>query len=47
MRNNRNENKKIKITFIKPNSNKNIEELLRIVIIEKLKSSKKYQLTIQ
>ena len=39
--------KKLKITFINPNSNKNFEELLRIVIIEKIKNSNNYQLTIQ
>ena len=39
--------KKLKMTFINPNSDKNFEELLRIVIIEKIKSSKKYQFTIQ
>lgn len=39
--------KKLKITFINPNSNKRFEELLMIVIIEKIKNSNKYQTTIQ
>ena len=44
MSNNRKDTKKLKITFINPNSNKSFEELLRIVIIEKIKNSNKYQL---
>ena len=47
MSNKRKDTKKLKITFINPNSNKRFEELLRIVIIEKIKNSNKYQLTIQ
>lgn len=47
MENKREEDKKLKITFINPNSSKSFEELLRIVIIEKIKNSNKYQLTIQ
>lgn len=47
MGNKREENKKRKITFINPNSNKSFEELLRMAIIEKIKNSNKYQLTIQ
>lgn len=43
----REKEKKLKVTFINPNSNKNFEELLRMVAIEKIKSSNKYQLTIQ
>jgi hypothetical protein len=39
--------KKLKITFINPNSNKSSEELLRMAIIEKILNSNKYQLTIQ
>ena len=47
MSNKRKETKKRKITFINPNSDKRFAELLRIVIIEKIKNSNKYQLTIQ
>lgn len=47
MSNKRKDTKKLKIIFINPNSNKSFEELLRIVIIEKIKNSNKYQLTIQ
>jgi hypothetical protein len=35
--------KKLKITFINPNSNKNFEKLLKVAIIEKIKNSNKYQ----
>ena len=39
--------KKINITFINPNWNQSSEDLLRIVIIEKIKNSNEYQLTVQ
>lgn len=39
--------KKLNITFINPNWNQSFEDLLRIVIIEKIKNSNEYQLTVQ
>ena len=47
MNNKRKGRKELKITFINPNTNKDFEELLRTAIIEKIKNSNKYQLTIQ
>lgn len=38
---------KLNITFINPNSNKEFEELLRIVILDKIKNSQINQLNIQ
>ena len=35
--------KKLNITFINPNSNKNFEKLLKVAIIEKINNSNKYQ----
>lgn len=43
MSNKQKDAKKLNITFINPNSDKSFENLLRIVIIEKIKN--KYHLT--
>jgi hypothetical protein len=47
MNNKRKGRKELKITFINPNTSKSFEELLKTAIIEKIKNSNKYQLTIQ
>lgn len=39
--------KKLKMTFIDPNSKKGFEALLRLVIIEKIKNSNKDQFTVR
>ena len=46
MSNKQKDSKKLKISFINLNSNKSFEELLRIVIIEKIRNSNKYQSTV-
>lgn len=38
--------KKPKMTFTDPNSKKNLEKLLRLVIIEKIKNSNKDRFTV-
>ena len=38
---------KLKVTFINPNSHKELEQLLRIIILDKIKNSQKKQLNIQ
>lgn len=43
MNNHPQDTKKLKITFINPNSTKSFEELLKIVIIEKIKDLNDYQ----
>ena len=47
MNNNRKETKKLNITFINPNSIEAFEKLLRLVIVEKIKNSNEYPLTIE
>ena len=46
MSNKQKDSKKLKISFINLNSNKSFEELLKIVIIEKIRNSNKYQSTV-
>lgn len=41
---NRKGTKKLKITFINPNSKKDFEELIKLVIIERIKRSSNYPL---
>jgi hypothetical protein len=38
---------KLKFSFINPNNHKDFEELLRIIILEKIKNTQKKQLNIQ
>ncbi len=38
---------KLKVTFINPNNHQEFEELLRIIILDKIKNSQNKQLNIQ